>query len=55
MFVKKNWPNDLCVGSLKLTNLASICEVEFDLTKELDTKFVDVLECEFFSYIHDTL
>lgn len=42
MFVNKNWPNDLCVGCLKLTNLASICEVEFNLTKELDTEFVDV-------------
>jgi hypothetical protein len=54
MFVNKNWPNDLCVGCLKLTNLASICEVECNLTKELDTKFVDVIECETFSNIHDT-
>jgi hypothetical protein len=55
MFVNKNWPNDLRVGCLKLTNLTSICEVEFDLTKKLDTEFVDVVECEFFSNIHDTL
>ncbi len=54
MFVNENWPNDLCVGCLKLTNLASICEVQFNLTKELDTEFVDVIECETFSNIHDT-
>jgi hypothetical protein len=49
MFVNKNWPNDLHVGCLKLTNFASICEVEFNLTKELNTEFVDVVECDFFS------
>jgi hypothetical protein len=55
MFVNKNCPNDLRVGCLKLTNLASICELEFNLTKELDTEFVDVIKCELFSNIHDTL
>jgi hypothetical protein len=39
---------------LKPIDLAYICEVEFNLTKELDAGFGDEAECEEFSNVHNT-
>ncbi len=46
IFVHKNWPSNPHVGCLKPSNLATICEAEFDLTNELDVEFMDEMECE---------
>jgi len=46
IFVHKNWPSDLHVGCLKPSNLADFCEVEFNLTYELDVEFVDEVKHE---------
>ncbi len=46
IFVHKNWPFDPRVGCLKPYDLATICEAEFDLTNELDAKFMDEMERE---------
>jgi len=45
-FVHKNWPSNIHVGCLKPFELTISFEVEFDLTNELDAKFVDEVEHE---------
>ncbi len=50
IFVHKNWPFNPCAGCLKPSNLAIVCEVEFDLTNELDVEFVDEMEHEEYAY-----
>jgi hypothetical protein len=49
IFVNKNCPLDPCITCYKHFNLASACEVKFDLTKELEAKFDDGMEHEEFS------
>jgi hypothetical protein len=46
IFIHKNWPSNPHVDYLKPSNLTIICEAKFDLTNELDAKFVDVVEHE---------
>jgi len=46
IFVHKNWPSNPHIGCLKPFDLTIICEVEYDLTNELDVKFVDEMERE---------
>jgi len=52
--VNKNWPASPCASCLKPIDLAYICEVESNLTKELDVGFGDEVECEEFSNVHNT-
>jgi hypothetical protein len=51
--VNNNWLINPCVGCLKLANLASICEIKYDLIEELDVEFVNKVECEEFIAVHN--
>ncbi len=46
IFVHKNWPFDPHVGCLKPFDLPVVYEIKFDLTNELDAKFMDEMEHE---------
>jgi len=46
IFVHKNWPSNLHVGCIKQFDLTINFEIKFDLTNELDTKFMDEVERE---------
>jgi hypothetical protein len=39
IFINKKWPSNLWIGCLKPIDLASICELELDLTTNLEVKF----------------
>lgn len=51
--MNNNWLINPCVGCLKLANLASICEIKYDLIEELDVEFVNKVECEEFIAVHN--
>ncbi len=40
-FVHKNWPFDSWIGCLKHIDVASACEVEYDLMVKLEAEFED--------------
>jgi hypothetical protein len=48
IFIDKNWQSNPHVGYPKFSNFAFACEVELNLTKELDVEFEPKVECKFF-------
>ncbi len=47
IFINK-WQSNPHVGCLKFFDFAFACEVELNLTKELDVEFEHEVECKFF-------
>ncbi len=54
IFVNNNWSTNLCVGCSKLVNLAFICEIKYDLIKELNVEFVNKVERDEFIDVNNT-
>ncbi len=48
MFINKNEPSDLHIGYCKHFDLASPCEVKFDLMEKLEVEFDDGMDYEKF-------
>jgi len=45
IFMNKKWPSNLQIGCVKPIDLASTCELELNLTTELEAKFhADVVD-----------
>ncbi len=56
IFINKNWPSNLRIGCVKPIDLASICELELDLTIELEAKFyVDAVDHDDFLNLNEVL
>jgi hypothetical protein len=53
LFLCNKWLTNPCVGCWKLANLASICEIKYDLIEELDVEFVNKVEREEFIDVHN--
>jgi hypothetical protein len=54
IFINRNWPSNPWIGCLKLSNIASTCELEFDLMVKREAKFEKQVDDENSLDLHDS-